>query len=55
MVVERPGALEDSGCEAAAEGLMALGLPMSEGRAEGLIELGLPISEGAALGFAPSG
>jgi hypothetical protein len=39
--------------EAAAAGLMALGLVMSEGRAAGLIELGLPMSEGAALGFNP--
>jgi len=55
MVAARPGTAEGNGCDAAAEGFIALGLPMSEGRADGLIELGLPMSEGAALGFAPSG
>ena len=51
MLIDRPGTPEGNGCEAAADGLIALGLPMSDGRAEGLIELGLPMSEGAALGF----
>src|ERR671913_2547625 len=55
MLIARPGTVEVNGCEAAADGLIALGLPMSEGRAAGLIELGLPRSDGAALGFAPSG
>ena len=55
MLVARPGAVEGNGCEAAADGLIALGSPMSEGRAEGFIELGLPRSDGAALGFTPSG
>jgi hypothetical protein len=35
--------------------LIALRFPMSEAAAAGLIELGLAISEGAALGFALSG
>ena len=47
--------VEGNGWDAAAAGLIALGLPMSEERAAGLIELGLAMSEGAALGFAPRG
>jgi hypothetical protein len=49
------GAVEGNGWEAAAAGLIALGLPMSEARAAGLMELGLLMSEGAALGLAPRG
>src|SRR5215204_7050180 len=52
---ERRGASDGSSCDAPAEGLIALGLPMSDARAPGLIELGFAISDGAALGFAPSG
>ena len=37
-----------------ADGLVALGLRISDAAAEGLVELGLRTSEAAALGFTPS-
>jgi hypothetical protein len=50
-----PGSPTRGVCEAAAAGLIAPGLPMSDGLAAGLIELGLPMSDGAALGLRPRG
>ena len=41
--------------DAAAAGLIELGLRMSDALAAGLIELGLPTSDGAALGLIASG